>query len=144
MLTIGFDLPAVTLPRGVIAEIEGGVEDWNNPTEPENGNWDDENDVGVGKVAAIEAHVELVLKPLSEKRDAWTFESFGIVPCPIISYPGNDHFDYWNLSDGQLHHELVMHEVFLTEAVEACSREYPGERSYYGPVAYTPDFSGFE
>ena len=37
-----------------------------------------------------------------------------------------------------------MHEVFLTEAVEACSREYPGERSYYGPVAYTPDFSGFE
>ena len=31
----------------------------------------------------------------------------------------------------------------LTEAVEACSREYPGERSYYGPVAYTPDFSDF-
>ena len=67
-------------------------------------------------------------------------------PCPrtSASYPGNDRFDYWNLSDGQLHHELVMHEVFLTEAVAACSREYPGERSYYGPVAYTPDFSDFE
>ena len=115
----------------------------NNDTEPEDGNWDAENEVGIGKLAAIEVSLEMLLKPLSEKRDAWKFASFSITPAPIISYPGNDRFDY-QLFDEEPQYTLEMHGCFLTEAVEACAREYPGERSYYGPVAYTPDFSGFE
>ena len=94
-----FCLPVSTFPLAVCQEIRDGLHDLENKDEPENGNWDNELGEGRGLAVGLDVHLSAQIEPLSDAADAadaWRVSSFCVEPMPIIAYPGNNRFDYYN------------------------------------------------
>ena len=124
VLHFDFPMPAWTLPDAIIDEIEEGLYDHNNRLgEPETGNWDANLEHGVADLMGFDIMLNVKLENLQPRVEhaqpgLWRFASFGLMCVPILRYPGNPHFDFWNMSEGQDHLSDAMTHAFLFEAIE--------------------------
>ena len=113
-----FCLPVSTFPLAVCEQIRDGLYELTDD-ENEHGNIDPELGVGIGWAVGIRVHLSVQIEPRPDATDAWQASAFCIEPCPIIAYPGNSAFDYYNdescQARGNLHTD-VMAACFLWEA----------------------------
>ena len=113
-----FCLPVSTFPLAVCDEIRDGLHELND--DPfEQGNWGSGHGDGIGWAVGMRVYLSVQIEPRPDATDAWQASAFCIEPCPIIAYPGNSAFDYYNdescQARGNLHTD-VMAACFLWEA----------------------------